>query len=134
MSSQMLRDMQEQPEALGRLLSEGQPEVERAAEAIRARKVNFVQLAARGSSDNAARYGQYLFGALNGLAAGLGTPSLYTVYGTPPQLERRWYSACRSRANRRTSPKYWKARVERVRLRSRSPITPIHRSDGWLSI
>jgi glucosamine--fructose-6-phosphate aminotransferase (isomerizing) len=82
----MLRDMQEQPEVLGRLLSEGQPEVERAAEAIRARKVNYVQLAARGSSDNAARYGQYLFGALNRLAAGLATPSLYTVYGTPPQL------------------------------------------------
>ncbi len=86
MTSQMLREIEEQPEALRRLLAEGWPEVNRAAEAIRGRQVNCVQLAARGSSDNAARYGQYLFGALGGFVAGLAAPSLYTVYGSPPRL------------------------------------------------
>src|SRR5439155_1340607 len=44
-------------------------------------------LAARGSSDNAARYAQYLFGAVNRLPVALATPSLYTLYRTPPRLE-----------------------------------------------
>ena len=43
-------------------------------------------LAARGSSDNAARYGQYLLGIENGLLAALATPSLFTHYGARPAL------------------------------------------------
>ncbi len=44
-------------------------------------------IAARGSSDNAARYAQYLFGAHNRLPVSLATPSLYTIYGSGPSLE-----------------------------------------------
>jgi len=44
-------------------------------------------IAARGSSDNAARYGQYLFGAINRLPVALATPSLFTLYNTPPRLK-----------------------------------------------
>jgi glucosamine--fructose-6-phosphate aminotransferase (isomerizing) len=83
----MLSEIQEQPAALRRLLAEGWAEVRPAAEAIRSRPVSFAQMAARGTSDNAARYGQYLFGAHNRLAVGLATPSLYTVYAAPPRLE-----------------------------------------------
>jgi glucosamine--fructose-6-phosphate aminotransferase (isomerizing) len=43
-------------------------------------------LAARGTSDNAARYGQYLFGAHNRLPVALATPSLFTIYQAPPNL------------------------------------------------
>ncbi|MCX2728073.1 SIS domain-containing protein [Thermomicrobium sp. 4228-Ro] len=39
-----------------------------------------------GSSENAARYGQYLFGAHNRLPVVRTTPSLFTVYGRPPEL------------------------------------------------
>jgi glucosamine--fructose-6-phosphate aminotransferase (isomerizing) len=46
-----------------------------------------VIIAARGTSDNAARYGQYLLGAHNHLPVGLATPSLYSVYGAVPNLE-----------------------------------------------
>src|SRR5919198_770387 len=35
----------------------------------------------------AARYAQYLFGAVNRLPVALATPSLYTLYRTPPRLE-----------------------------------------------
>ena len=45
-------------------------------------------IAARGTSDNAARFGQYLFGAHNGLSVGLAMPSLHTLYNSPPNLEK----------------------------------------------
>ena len=45
-------------------------------------------VAARGTSDNAARYLKYLFGAVNGLGVGLAVPSLYTLYGAPPRIDR----------------------------------------------
>ncbi len=87
MASQMLAEIQEQPRTLARLLAEGWPQVEAAAAAARAAGVRYVLIAARGSSDNAARYGKYLFGALNRLPVALAVPSLYTVYHTPPRSE-----------------------------------------------
>ncbi|MDH4137904.1 MAG: SIS domain-containing protein [Anaerolineae bacterium] len=60
---------------------------QRIAADLRARSVKYVIMAARGTSDNAARYGQYLFGAYNRLPVGLATPSLFSVYGQPPRLE-----------------------------------------------
>jgi len=45
-----------------------------------------VTLAARGSSDNAARYGQYLVPLRSGLPVTLATPSLSTVYGRAPRM------------------------------------------------
>jgi glucosamine--fructose-6-phosphate aminotransferase (isomerizing) len=45
-----------------------------------------VLIAARGTSDNAARYAQYLFGAHNHVQVALATPSLFSLYGTPPSL------------------------------------------------
>jgi glucosamine--fructose-6-phosphate aminotransferase (isomerizing) len=45
-----------------------------------------VVIAARGTSDNAARYAQYLLGAANALPVGLATPSLYSTYRQPPRL------------------------------------------------
>jgi glutamine---fructose-6-phosphate transaminase (isomerizing) len=46
-----------------------------------------VFLAARGTSDNAGRYANYLLGALNGLPLALATPSLFTYYKQPPKLK-----------------------------------------------
>ena len=48
---------------------------------------SYALLAARGTSDNAARYGQYIFGAINHLSVALAAPSLFTRYHTPPRLE-----------------------------------------------
>jgi glucosamine--fructose-6-phosphate aminotransferase (isomerizing) len=80
-------EIREQPAALRRLLDEGRDAVERAADGLRAKPARFAVLAARGSSDNAARYGQYLFGIRNQLAVALATPSLYTQYEAAPHLE-----------------------------------------------
>jgi glucosamine--fructose-6-phosphate aminotransferase (isomerizing) len=74
-------EIREQPEALERLLAESTSAIAAAAGAVRARGMRHVLLAARGSSDNAARYAQYLFGARLGLPAALAMPSLQTMYG-----------------------------------------------------
>lgn len=80
------REITEQPDTLQTLLDQEMDNVQQVAAAIRARPPRFVVLVARGSSDNAARYGQYLFGALNRLPVALATPSLFTLYDRPPHL------------------------------------------------
>lgn len=83
----LLREIAEQPESLRHLLTDGASEVEAIAHALRARAVRHVVIAARGSSDNAARYAQYVFGAFNRLTVTLATPSLFTRYLTPPRMD-----------------------------------------------
>ena len=80
-------EIREQPEALARLLDRGRARAEEIAAAVRAYKPRFVVIAARGSSDNAARYGSHLFGAHNRLTVALATPSLFTRYDALPSLE-----------------------------------------------
>lgn len=82
--STLKREILEQPDTLRRLLDEERETVERVAEAVKARQPPYVMIAARGTSDNAARYGQYIFGAINRLPVALATPSLFTRYEQPP--------------------------------------------------
>jgi glucosamine--fructose-6-phosphate aminotransferase (isomerizing) len=84
--SVLLSEIAEQPGVLERLLRDAAPEIEAIASNIRARGVHHVVMAARGSSDNAARYAQYLFGSHNRLTVTLATPSLFTRYHTPPMM------------------------------------------------
>jgi glucosamine--fructose-6-phosphate aminotransferase (isomerizing) len=86
--SQFLSEILEQPAALRRLLVEGREPVERAAAKIKEFNPEWVLIAARGSSDNAARYAQYLLGAHNGLGVGLAVPSLISLYGAAPRMGR----------------------------------------------
>jgi glucosamine--fructose-6-phosphate aminotransferase (isomerizing) len=80
-------DILEQPAALRRLLDLESGNIQKIAAAIRNSNPRFVMIAARGTSDNAARYGQYLFGAQNRLPVALATPSLFTIYQSPPRLK-----------------------------------------------
>lgn len=84
--SQVETEIAEQPGALARLLKEGRAGAEETATRVRAYGPRYVVIAARGSSDNAARYAQYLFGAHNRLAVCLATPSLFTFYDAAPSL------------------------------------------------
>lgn len=79
-------ELREQPAALAALLATRGDDVRAAAARIRAFDPAWVSIAARGSSDNAARYAQYLFGAHNRLTVTLATPSLFTQYRTPPVM------------------------------------------------
>ncbi len=83
---QFEREVAEQPQVLRRLLADGRPAVEEAAARIRAAAPRLVVMAARGSSDNAARYGQYLFGVFHRWVVALAAPSLITLYRHAPDV------------------------------------------------
>ncbi|MBI5295286.1 MAG: SIS domain-containing protein [Chloroflexi bacterium] len=80
-------EIAEQPDRIQALLENQRKTVEGIADAIRAHDVSYVFLAARGTSDNAGRYANYLWGARNGLPLALATPSLFTYYNQPPKLK-----------------------------------------------
>jgi len=82
----LAQEIGEQPAALERQLLDGRSSATAVAAAIRSRNPQCIVMAARGSSDNAARYAQYLLGAHNRLLVSLATPSLFTLYGAPPHL------------------------------------------------
>ena len=85
MTVSILREeIAEQPAVLERLL--GTIDLTPLTEALRDRP-RFALIAARGSSDNVARYAQHVLGRLCGIPVALATPSLYTLYGTPPRLD-----------------------------------------------
>mgnify|MGYP005839556507 CR=1 FL=1 len=83
----LYREITEQPAVLERLLATVLPVARQAVADIRASKVDWVLIAARGSSDNAATYAKYLFGIQNGLPVALAAPSIYTIYGHPPRIK-----------------------------------------------
>ena len=53
---------------------------------LRARRPRFAVIAARGSSDNAGIYAQYLLAVRNGLLVALAAPSTITLYGARPDM------------------------------------------------
>jgi len=77
----------EQPERLASLLDKQKQTALEIAKVIQSRGVQYAFLAARGTSDNAGRYANYLWGAHNGLPLALATPSLFTYYQSPPKLQ-----------------------------------------------
>lgn len=87
MTSLLLSEINEQPESIRRLLSAETEHVAEIGQQLHSKGFNYIFIAARGTSDNAARYGQYLFGALNHLPVALAAPSLFTLYQQPPRLE-----------------------------------------------
>ena len=75
-----------QPAISERLLTELPAELAPLAKAARVRQIGYVVIAARGSSDHAAVYAQYVLGALARLPVALATPSLFSRYASPPRL------------------------------------------------
>lgn len=79
-------EIYEQPAVLERLLRTQRDRAAEIADLVRRRGAHSVFIAARGTSDNAAIYGKYLWGSLNGLPVALAAPSLFTIYRQPPRL------------------------------------------------
>jgi glucosamine--fructose-6-phosphate aminotransferase (isomerizing) len=82
----LYQEIHEQPEILNRLLTWEKEVIQQLAKAIKQRDVSHIVIAARGTSDNAGRYAQYLLGAVNGLMVSLATPSLFSIYEQPPRF------------------------------------------------
>ena len=84
-----LRDeILEQPEVAARFLRRAPEVVGPLVESMRAHDVDHVVIAARGTSDHAAIYAQYVLGVRHALSVGLGTPSVISLYGAQPRLDR----------------------------------------------
>jgi glucosamine--fructose-6-phosphate aminotransferase (isomerizing) len=84
-----LRDeILEQPEAARRQLASSPDALDALAEGLRSERVESVVVAARGTSDHAAIFAQYLLGVRNRLVVGLATPSIVSLYGAEPRVGR----------------------------------------------
>jgi glucosamine--fructose-6-phosphate aminotransferase (isomerizing) len=79
----LYREINQQPDVLRRILENEKETIEALAAAIKARNIDHVVISARGTSDNAGRYAQYLLGSVNGLQVALATPSLFSIYNRP---------------------------------------------------
>lgn len=79
------KEIYEQPTVIARLLERETDHIAHIIKALRG-QFSHVVIAARGTSDNAARYAKYRFGAHNQVQVALATPSLFTLYQRPPKL------------------------------------------------
>jgi glutamine---fructose-6-phosphate transaminase (isomerizing) len=79
-------EIMEQPQVAENLLKTQMETIKDIANEIKKANIPYVHIAARGTSDNAGRYASYLWGSHNQLTIGLATPSLFSVYQQPPQL------------------------------------------------
>jgi glucosamine--fructose-6-phosphate aminotransferase (isomerizing) len=80
----MIDEIREQPHVLRRAIEVNEGPAEEASRLLS--DSTHAIIAARGTSDNAARYAQYVWGTRNQSSVGLTTPSLFSVYERPPSL------------------------------------------------
>jgi glutamine---fructose-6-phosphate transaminase (isomerizing) len=78
-------EIREQPAVIAGLLERERPAIDALAAEMRRRQPRYAVIAARGTSDNAARYAQHVLGRILRLPVVLATPSLHTLYDTPPR-------------------------------------------------
>lgn len=83
----ILDEMAEQPAVLAGLIDDGESDASEAAALLGSVDVHHVVIAARGTSDNAARYAKYVWGSKARLPVTLAAPSLHSSYGTPPRFD-----------------------------------------------
>lgn len=84
MSSLLEQEIHSQPDVLAGLLDR---ETARAGRIVaQLPSFDYALIAARGTSDHAATYAKYAWAALAGYPVALATPSLYTLYGRPPNM------------------------------------------------
>lgn len=86
-ATHMHREIREIPTAVARMLSAGEAEMTRAAQAIRDLDPDFLISVARGSSDHAATYFKYVSELLAGLPVASVGPSVASVYGRTLKLK-----------------------------------------------
>jgi glucosamine--fructose-6-phosphate aminotransferase (isomerizing) len=84
----MRAEIHEQPAAVQATLETATPAIQDLARRLRQEGVESVLIVARGTSDNAALYGLYMFGAVTMKLAATAAPSLLTCYDTQIDLRR----------------------------------------------
>ncbi|HEY0735824.1 MAG TPA: SIS domain-containing protein [Herpetosiphonaceae bacterium] len=84
MTSLLEQEIHSQPEVIARLLDQQTTAVLEIVNHLPS--FDYALIAARGSSDHTATYAKYAWAALTGYPVALATPSLHTLYGTPPRM------------------------------------------------
>jgi len=84
----LVSELAESPAVVERLVHSARGPLTELAGRVEQRGIDAVFLAARGTSDHAATYAQYVLGIRNGLATGLAVPSVQSVYGAHPDVSR----------------------------------------------
>ncbi|MCP3996363.1 MAG: SIS domain-containing protein, partial [bacterium] len=82
----MRSEIGEQPSVFKNALRRNAEPMAAIANQLRSVEFDYALIAARGTSDNAARYAKYLWAAHNELPVALAAPSLFTSYQRPPRL------------------------------------------------
>lgn len=83
----MRDEIREQPDVFRTALRQNREPVARIAAELGRKTFSYALIAARGTSDNAARYAKYLWAAHNRIPVALAAPSLFTSYERTPDLE-----------------------------------------------
>ena len=86
--SLMLQEIAEQPDVLERTIAAERDKITRIGDFLRSRDIDVIILVARGSSDNAALFGRYLFEMTTGIPVSLSAPSVITLYNAKLRLNR----------------------------------------------
>lgn len=76
----MLNEILEQPRVVKKIIDFEFKNIETIASVIKNNDIRIINIAARGTSDNAAVLGKYLFEYLTGIPTSLFSPSLFTLY------------------------------------------------------
>lgn len=75
------KEIREQPTALTKTIETNLPLIREITAKAKANNIHGIYFAARGTSDHACVYAQYLFGIFAGIPCTLGTPAVFTKYG-----------------------------------------------------
>lgn len=82
----MWKEILEQPEVLQRCVKSNEKIILNIVENIKARNINSVVIAARGTSDHAGIYAKYIIESVIGIPVSLAAPSIFTIYGKKMKL------------------------------------------------
>jgi len=85
--SYMLGEIEQQPKVIKDTILKNTEKVKKICNEIKKRNIDFILFVARGTSDNAATFGKYIFGYINGIPTGLAAPSLFTLYNRKLKLK-----------------------------------------------
>ncbi len=87
-SQQMIREIHEQPTAIAETLDAESGNIRELTSLLKREGTEYALIAARGTSDNAALYGFYMFGAIASKQAATAAPSLLTCYDSHVDLKK----------------------------------------------
>ncbi len=82
------KEIRQQPEVLAAVVKNNEAVAEKIVAAAKEKGICGIYFAARGTSDHACIYAQYLFGIVAGLPCMLGTPSVFTKYNSHVDLSK----------------------------------------------